>query len=410
MNRYLLIMFFFLEVLVLRLNAQDSLSHWSVVGKVGLDYYRVSPTSTKSGVNSYIDDMGWTFPGVAVEYTINPLIGFGGGVDYLTYNRNVAKGNTLDFSVFGSVNLTNLLAPKRTGFWSRANVYGTWGAGLGFFSNEFLATGEKHKLMSPLFTSALSFEYKLSKAWALQAEIQRRYYTREDLGGANSSENLKGGSGMVYGNDAAALTVGLRYKFGTKNKNHVRDAGVKAHQDGSDNNAAIQNRLKAIEDENAANKAKVQKLEAGLQAANAERAAEKAKLQTGLKDIPQAKVSTDSNQDALTVLLDVNFEFGSSELNPRSRAILDEVALVLKVNKAWSKLLISGHTDNIGGDKANKKLSDERAAGVKKYLISKGITASAIDVAGFGKEKPKTTNETKEGRYKNRRAELVIEK
>jgi len=215
---------------------------------------------------------------------------------------------------------------------------------------------------------------------------------------------------MVYGNDAAALTVGLRYKFGTKNKNHVRDIGVKAHQDGSDNNAAIQNRLKSIEDENAANKAKIQKLEADLQAVNAERAAEKAKLQADLKDIPQAKVSTGSNQDALTVLLDVNFEFGSSELSSRSIAILDDVALVLKVNKAWSKLLISGHTDNIGNDKANKKLSEERAAGVKNYLISKGITASAIDVAGFGKEKPKATNETKEGRYKNRRAELVIEK
>jgi len=410
MNRYLLIMFFLLQIFVLRLNAQDSLSHWSVVGKAGLDYYRVSPTSTKGGIDNYIDDMGWTFPGVAVEYTINPLVGFGGGVDYFTFNRNIAKGNTLDFSVFGSVNLTNLLAPKRIGFWGRANVYGTWGVGLGFYSNELLATGEKHKLMSPLFTSAVSFEYKLSKAWSLQAEIQRRYYTREDLGGVNSSKNLSGGSDMVYGNDAAALTLGLRYKLGTKNKQHIRDVSIVKYHDANVKNDPVQVRLKAIEDENAANKAKIQKLEADLQTANAERAAEKAKLQTDLKDIPQAKVSAESNSDALTVLLDVNFEFGSSELSPRSRAILDEVALVLKVNKAWLKLLISGHTDKIGGDKANLKLSEERADGVKNYLISKGIVASAIDVAGFGKEKPKATNETKEGRYKNRRAELVIEK
>ena len=64
MKRSLLILLFVLGAIVPELKAQDSLSHWSVVGKVGLDYYRVTPVSTKTGIDQYIDDMGWTFPGL----------------------------------------------------------------------------------------------------------------------------------------------------------------------------------------------------------------------------------------------------------------------------------------------------------------------------------------------------------
>ena len=410
MKKKLLIMFFVLSIISPELKAQDTLSHWSVVGKVGLDYYRVTPVSTEKGIDNYIDDMGWTFPGVFIEYTINPLVGFGGGIDYLTYNRNTAKGNTLDFTLFGSVNLANLLVPKRTGFWSRANVYGNFGAGLGFYSNELFSTGKIKKLMSPLFTSALSFEYNLSKAWALQVEAQRRYYTREDLGGMNSSSDITGTTGgMTYGNDAAVLTIGLRYKFGTKNKKHVRNMTVLEYHNLNDSNIiAVQERIKAIEGQNAANIEKIKNMEEDLKALRDERAADKAKLQEYLKDIPQAKVA--SNSDSIIVLLDVNFEFGSSKLEAKAQTALDQVALVLKVNKSWSQLLVSGYTDYIGSDKVNNKLSMERAVSVKNYLISKGIASSVINTAGFGKQKPKAPNSTNEGRYLNRRAEVIIEK
>lgn len=408
MKRILLIMFFAICVLAPNLKAQDTLSHWSIGAKAGLDYFRVTPVSSKTGFSNYIDDMGWTFPGIFLEYTINPLVGFGGSIDYFTFDRNTAKGNTLDFSVFSSVNLANLLSPKRTGFWRKVDFYGNWGAGLGFYSNKIVSTGEKHSLMSPLVTSALSLEYKLSNAWALRAEGQYRYYFREDLGGVNSSSGFGGNGAMTYGNDALAATIGLRYKFGTKNKRHVRNLSVGEYYNQPEKNNLInENRLKAIE--NAANKEKIQKLETDLKALNDEKAANKAKLQNDLKEIPQAKVDN-SGMDSTTVLLDVNFEFSSSKLQPKTKAILDQVALVLKVNKVWSKLVVSGYTDNIGGDKINRKLSQERAAVVKEYLISKGITASAISTAGFGKQNPKVSNETKEGRYKNRRAELVVKK
>jgi len=410
MKRILLIVFFVICVLAPNLKAQDTLSHWSIGAKAGLDYFRVTPVSSNTGFRNYIDDMGWTFPGIFLEYTINPLVGFGGSVDYLTFDRNTAKGNTLDFSLFSSINLANLLTPRRTGFWRKVDVYGNWGGGLGFYSNRIVSTGVKHSLMSPLVTSALSLEYKLSNAWALRAEGQYRYYFREDLGGVNSSVALGGSGAMPYGNDALAATIGLRYKFGAKSKKHVRNLNVGEYYNlpGKDN-LVTESRLKAIEDENAANKDKIQKLETTLKALNDEKAANITKLQNDLKEIPQAKVDNNS-LDSTTVLLDVNFEFGSSKLETKTITILNQVALVLNVNKAWSKLLVSGYTDNIGGDELNKKLSIERATVVKNYLITKGLTDSAIIVSGFGMKNPKASNDTKEGRYINRRAELILQK
>ena len=410
MKRILLTMFFVICVFALNLKAQDTLSHWSIGAKAGLDYFRVTPVSSNTGFSGYTDDMGWTFPGIFLEYTINPLVGFGGSIDYFTFDRNTAKGNTLDFSVFSSVNLANLLSPKRAGFWRKVDFYGNWGAGLGFYSNKIVSTGEKHSLMSPLVTSALSLEYKLSNAWALRAEGQYRYYFREDLGGVNSSLGIGGTGAMVYGNDAFAATIGLRYKLGTKGKKHVRNLNVGEYYNQPEKNDLItQNRLKAIEDENALNREKIQKLEADLKVLNDEKAASKVQLQNDLKEIPQARVDK-NGLDSTVVLLDVNFKFGSYELVPKTKAVLDQVALVLKVNKVWSKLVVSGYTDNVGTDKINIKLSQERASVVKNYLILKGLTPSSISTAGLGKENPKASNDTKQGRYKNRRAELVIDK
>ncbi|HET7733868.1 MAG TPA: OmpA family protein, partial [Paludibacter sp.] len=163
-------------------------------------------------------------------------------------------------------------------------------------------------------------------------------------------------------------------------------------------------------DENVANKEKIKKLEADLKALNDEKDADKAKLQNDLREIPLVQVVGDDSQDKITVLLDVNFAFGSFKLQPKMKTILDQVALVLKVNKSWTTLVVSGYTDSIGGDEVNNKLSQNRARVVKDYLVSKGLVTSEISTAGFGKKNPKATNETKDGRYINRRAELVIMK
>jgi hypothetical protein len=72
--------------------------------------------------------------------------------------------------------------------------------------------------------------------------------------------------------------------------------------------------------------------------------------------------------------------------------------------------MIEGHTDNKGGDDYNQKLSESRANAVKKYLVDKGVKAERIIAKGFGLSKPIATNDTAEGREKNRRVEFIIRK
>ena len=102
--------------------AKADIAHWSAGIKAGVDYYRVSPTSTEndylffpSSLSPYANNAGWTAPQIYVEYTFNPLFGLGGDFSYLTYGRNTGNGHTLDFTLYGSANqvicwLQNVLA------------------------------------------------------------------------------------------------------------------------------------------------------------------------------------------------------------------------------------------------------------------------------------------------------------
>jgi outer membrane protein OmpA-like peptidoglycan-associated protein len=92
---------------------------------------------------------------------------------------------------------------------------------------------------------------------------------------------------------------------------------------------------------------------------------------------------------------------------PRSFALLDQVAQVLKDNPAM-RISIEGHTDNVGGRQANVKLSQRRAEAVKAYLVRKGIDPARLEAKGFGPTKPIASNKTAKGKAKNRRTEFRI--
>lgn len=74
---------------------------------------------------------------------------------------------------------------------------------------------------------------------------------------------------------------------------------------------------------------------------------------------------------------------------------------------AQFKLKIEGHTDNVGNAASNKKLSEDRAAAVKNWLVKNGMRDANLATAGFGDAKPVGDNQTEEGRARNRRVELV---
>ena len=110
---------------------------------------------------------------------------------------------------------------------------------------------------------------------------------------------------------------------------------------------------------------------------------------------------------ATIVLNNVFFETNKWDLKPESMTELNQLAELLKTNPT-KKVEISGHTDNVGNDASNQTLSDNRAASVVSYLISKGVNAAQLSSKGYGESKPVASNDTEEGRAKNRRTEFKI--
>lgn len=103
---------------------------------------------------------------------------------------------------------------------------------------------------------------------------------------------------------------------------------------------------------------------------------------------------------------DASFDFNKSTLKPAGKANLDELLAKIKDAKVESIVAV-GHTDSIGSDKANQKLSEKRAEAVKAYLLSKN-KALNVKAEGKGEKEPVADNKTKAGQAKNRRVEVVV--
>ena len=109
----------------------------------------------------------------------------------------------------------------------------------------------------------------------------------------------------------------------------------------------------------------------------------------------------------VTFAADAFFDFDKSVLKPEGRAKLDD--LVSKIRDVNLEVIIAvGHTDSIGTDAYNQRLSVRRAEAVKAYLVSKGIERNRVYTEGKGEKQPVADNRTKEGRAKNRRVEIEV--
>lgn len=101
------------------------------------------------------------------------------------------------------------------------------------------------------------------------------------------------------------------------------------------------------------------------------------------------------------------FDSGSDRIRPESTPTLKEIGQMLK-DHADLKLMIEGHTDNVGDDGSNQILSEKRANAVRSHLISQyAIDGARLQAKGFGETKPVSSNDTAEGKQNNRRVELV---
>jgi outer membrane protein OmpA-like peptidoglycan-associated protein len=127
-------------------------------------------------------------------------------------------------------------------------------------------------------------------------------------------------------------------------------------------------------------------------------------------DKPERRIEAELADTGRAEVYDIYFDFASDQLRPESEPVLKEIADALSGNSSWV-LRVEGHTDSIGGASSNLDLSKRRAASVKQALVGQfGIDPGRLNTDGFGASRPKDSNETLEGRARNRRVELVRER
>jgi outer membrane protein OmpA-like peptidoglycan-associated protein len=126
-----------------------------------------------------------------------------------------------------------------------------------------------------------------------------------------------------------------------------------------------------------------------------------------LAQLNQVLQTQDTARGLIVNMSDVLFDFGKYTLKPEAREKLAKISGIVMAHPGLN-LQVEGYTDSVGSDQVNQQLSERRADTVKDYLIQQGVPGSAVTAQGFGKTNPVATNDTAEGRSKNRRVQLVV--
>jgi len=121
----------------------------------------------------------------------------------------------------------------------------------------------------------------------------------------------------------------------------------------------------------------------------------------------EAEACAPAKPKEIVILKGVNFAFNSTELTPKSKENLNQWVTRIKGDQTI-RVEVAGHTDSVGSDAYNQKLSEGRAKAVVDYFVSQGVPADRLKAVGYGKTKPVASNKTEEGRAQNRRVELQI--
>jgi outer membrane protein OmpA-like peptidoglycan-associated protein len=150
---------------------------------------------------------------------------------------------------------------------------------------------------------------------------------------------------------------------------------------------------------------------AALDAAAAQKAqleAEKVELRTRLLAQFAAVLQTrDTARGLIVNMSDVLFDTGKFSLRPLAREKLAKVAGIVSGHPGLT-LDVEGHTDSVGSDESNQKLSERRGGAVREYLLQQGMATASVTMKGLGETQPVASNDTAKGRQENRRVELVI--
>jgi len=151
-------------------------------------------------------------------------------------------------------------------------------------------------------------------------------------------------------------------------------------------------------------RAEAQRLEQARMQADADRQRMRDQLREQLNAV---LVTRETARGLIVNMSDVLFDTAQHTLRPAAREKLARVSGILSLHSDLM-LEVEGHTDSVGGDSYNQRLSERRAESVKQYLISQGVKVESITARGFGKGQPVANNSTAAGRQQNRRVEIVV--
>ena len=226
---------------------------------------------------------------------------------------------------------------------------------------------------------------------------------------------------IQFAEDARALTAERQEAERIRNEKDAAAAAAKAK---AEEQAAVQ--AKRQSELTAAKEAQMKAEAAQAQAeAESKQAAERAKAEAAREDAERARAATaalrsqllqqlnsvlqttDSPRGLVVNMADVLFDFGKYDLKPDAQIKLAKLAGIIQAHPGLN-LAIEGHTDNIGTDEANMKLSEQRGDTVRDFLVQQGLGADTVTAVGLGKTEPVADNNTNEGRQKNRRVEIIV--
>ena len=131
-------------------------------------------------------------------------------------------------------------------------------------------------------------------------------------------------------------------------------------------------------------------------------------MNVDMKGCPVSRVERQRKEIPKPLNLSIEFDSGSTQIAPNYLDLLDKAADMIKGHPD-KRVTIEGHTDSIGSESINMKISHKRSDAVKSYLVKKhNILSTKINSVGFGESKPIAENSTPEGRFKNRRISIVF--
>jgi outer membrane protein OmpA-like peptidoglycan-associated protein len=203
-----------------------------------------------------------------------------------------------------------------------------------------------------------------------------------------------------------AATQQARLNAEQAQANAEKDAQLQAQQRAQADAAAAEAEARAKAAREAQRQAELsaQQAQQSAQSAAQQAAEARERLRAQLNQVLQ---TTETARGLIINMSDVLFDFNKYTLKPEAREKLAKVSGILLAYPGL-KLQVEGYTDNIGSDEYNQKLSEQRAGGVKDYLVSQSVADANVTAQGFGKTHFVADNSTNEGRAQNRRVELVV--